>query len=57
MGKTAFQSERMDEVSRHSSAARRPWVVIFGSLVEIDFGTVWIVRRAEMGTVRSFSPA
>lgn len=40
VGKTAFQRERVEEVSRHNSAARRPWVVIFGSFEEMGFGTV-----------------
>jgi hypothetical protein len=57
LGKTALHGARVSDVSKASSAARRPWTVILPIGLEIDFGTVRRVRRAVVGTFRRVSPA
>lgn len=57
VGKTACQSANLGLVSSESSAARRPWTVMGPIALEMDFGTVCTVLRAEMGTFNNVSPA
>jgi len=46
-------------VSSVRSTAKRPWMVIFSARrgLEIEFGTVSAVLRADKGIVRSMSPS
>jgi hypothetical protein len=46
-------------MSKVKSTARRPWILISSARrgLDIEFGTVSAVLRAEMGMVRSMSPS
>ena len=57
LGRTDLQQALLSELSRANSAAKTPWTLILPMGLEIDFGTVRIVRRAVVGTVRSVSSA
>ena len=57
VGRTARHGARTSYVSMASSAARRPLTEMVPMGLEMLFGTVWTVRRVDMGAISTVSPA
>jgi hypothetical protein len=56
VGRIARHGARTSEVSMQSSAAKRPLTLMAPMGLEILLGTVWTVRRTEVGAVSISSP-